>query len=352
MFVARPLTRHAVATVAFIVLFSASGCFGGGPASGVKPPPKADGSLTARVGLVVATNSASFQRHVDASDTEGVAVLFVQEGGPADAANVERGDVITAVNGDDTVNAEIAVAQLRARPDDELELDVVRRNGDRSKIDVVARVPGRVDLERLYDPLVDDDPDDPLLLYLRAQARQQQEDFEDSIADLDRAVELDEDFSEAYNLRAERRWALARSSDSEETEQSRAREAVQDWQRAISRDQKNARAFASLSQAIALLNEAAGAKQAAQSAIKLDETLPAAHYGLALAEFYAGDNAAAAEAASEAVELNPFDVRYYEILARSFKRLDRQEDCEGTMSAILDLITGTQDRARLLRICA
>jgi tetratricopeptide (TPR) repeat protein len=227
----------------------------------------------------------------------------------------------------------------------------VRRNGDKQTVTVRARVPGRVDLVDIYTPMIEDEPDDPVLRYLRAQAQPSSE-YDDAIDDLDHALEIDERFAEALDLRGEKNWTRSRdSSFSDDRRETYAREALQDWADALKFESKNTRALSSVAQANALVNQTETAKQTAQKALGIDERLPTAYYALGLSEIVAGRDAEAAEAARKAIELNPFDVRYYELLGRAFKRLDRIDDCQETLTAITGLINNAQDRASLLHTC-
>ncbi len=277
--------------------------------------------------------------------------MFVQDRGPGDRAGIESGDVITEIDGDSSTNAEYGVVQLRSKDGARRQLTVVKNNGDRENATVQARVPGRVDLVDVYSGLIDNDPDDAVLRYLRAQARPTS-DFDESVDDLDRALEIDDEFAEALILRAERRWTQSRNaSRSNDERETLVGDALTDWRDALEIEENNTRALASVAQASAVLNQIPSAKNFAQKALDVDDRLPTAHYALGLSELAEQHDAEAAEAARRAIELNPFDVRFYELLGRTFKRLDRVDDCQETIEAILGLINSSQDRARLLRTC-
>ncbi len=348
---AKPLAGR-LAIVAVMLSLATSACiFGGGGASGVKPPPKADATLTGRVGVVIATNTPSLRRHADSRGDKGVVVLFVQPGGPADRAGIEQGDVITEIDGEPSTNAEYGVVQLRSENGADRRLAVVRKNGDKREVRVRARIPGNVDLIDLYDPLIDRDPDDALLRYLRAQAQPASR-FDEAIDDLDRALDIDDKFVEAMILRGEKSWGRSRQLQNDDRRESELlSDALNDWRAALETEGENTRALTNVAQSSALLNQAAPARRAAGRALELDERLPTAYYALGQAELVSRNYAEAAKSARSAIDLNPFDVRYYELLGQAFKRLDRVDDCEETMQSIIGLLSAAQDRARMLRIC-
>lgn len=343
-------TRKAWVVAPLVLALATSSCiFNRGPASGIDPPPNADPGLTARVGLVIATNSESFQRLTDAPDDGGVVVLFVQPQGPADGQGVERGDVITEVDGEPSPNAELAVVQLRSRPDQSRRLTVVKRNGDERTVSIEAKVPGNVNLRSLYAPLIEANQEDPILRFLRAQAGGP---FEESVADTRRALELNNQFVEARSLQAELLWNQSRQNQqlSQEDRRRLAQQALTDWTAALRLDSDNTRVLVSRAQALAQIGNAATAKRDAETARGEDELFPGAHYAFGLAEAVARNYEEAAGPARRAIELNPYDIRYYELLGLIYKRLEREDDCTKTMEAIADLLDQS-NRERVLRIC-
>ena len=337
-------------TAVLVYAVGAGACFFGGSGPGV--PPAADAGRTARVGLVVATNSPAFRRLLSVADRGGVIVLFVQPGGPGDQAGVSAGDVITAVDGNAVPNAEVGVVALRAHINEDRKLDIVRRNGDKKTITIHPRVPGAVDLRQLYTPLIDQRPNDPLLLYLRAQADQPVADYNKAIADLDRAITTDPQFAEARILRAELEWNLSEQNTLSATRRADLeRAALRDWSDALHIDNKNARGISSIAEAIAV-SQPQAALRAIKGVLDIDNRLPSAYYASGLAELTRRQYQKAAEAARTAVGLNPYDLRYYELLATSFQKLKRTDDCTKTLQSVFTLLSDTQEKARLLTICS
>jgi serine protease DegQ len=81
----------------------------------------------AYVGIVPATLTPEIAQMLGVDQTSGVVVREVAPGSPAEAAGIQPGDIITAVNGQETPTAEKFIATIRAtKPGDRIELDVVR----------------------------------------------------------------------------------------------------------------------------------------------------------------------------------------------------------------------------------
>jgi tetratricopeptide (TPR) repeat protein len=349
-FVHTTAVRSYRAAAVFTAMLVATGCIFARPA---EPPSPADPELTARVGLVVATNSRSFDRLLDARPTRGVVVLFVQPKGPADGSGIERGDLITAIDGQATSNAERAVAQLRSRPGQTRRLDVTKRSGQRRRIRIQARIPGKVNLRKLYRRDVDRHPDDPVLRFLLAQAYRSQGNYGRAITQVDEALTRDRRFADALTLRAEIGWDVAREAEagSATRRSTIARVALQDWANAIKLDRSNTRAMVGRGQALSEIGQDKAAVRLAKRAIEIDDQLPGAQYLLALAEFNQKHYRQAVGPGKRAIELNAYDVRYYELLATAYKRLKRTDDCIKTVQAIVDLLPGAREKATLLRTC-
>jgi len=311
-------------------------------AEDVEPPPVADPNLTGRVGLIVVSNSRTFPRLLGSPSEPGVVVLWVQPDGPSSGANLQRGDVITHVNGDPSVNAELAVRQLRARPGDERRLRVLPAGGGAARqVTVTAQNPGNIDVRKdYYQEMVRETPDDPIVHYLRAQSTGP---FDENIESAERAADLFPGFTEAISLRAELLFNQSqhRELPVEKVDEFRDR-AQRDWRIALNQEPTNTRVLVSFAQALAQLGSVRLAHQHATRAVELDETFPGAHYAVALAEYTRSRYAAAARPARRAVDLNPYDVRYYRTLAFTFAKLDRDADARRTADAISGLLEPRQ----------
>lgn len=90
----------------------------------------------AYLGLQPTTLTPDLAGRLDAGVEQGVAVLSVQDGGPADEAGVRPGDVLTALDGEALTSAEELLAALRdVEPGDRLPLTVVR-DGEQTELEV------------------------------------------------------------------------------------------------------------------------------------------------------------------------------------------------------------------------
>lgn len=81
----------------------------------------------AYVGIQPATLTSQIAQQLGVNRTSGVVVLRVVQPSPAATAGVRAGDVIIAVNGQDTASAEAFIAALRTvKPGDRVQLTVLR----------------------------------------------------------------------------------------------------------------------------------------------------------------------------------------------------------------------------------
>lgn len=90
----------------------------------------------AYMGVAPAPLTPQIAADFDLGDEEGVLVAEVPEGGPADEAGLEPGDLVTAVDGEEVRSVEDFLGFLRrSEPGDEVQVDVLR-DGDEMAIDV------------------------------------------------------------------------------------------------------------------------------------------------------------------------------------------------------------------------
>jgi len=96
-----------------------------------------DGEVShAFFGIAPAPVTDEIAQRFDLTVTEGVLVLEVEAGGPADTAGLVPGDVIVTIDGRDVETPEGFISLLRARaPGDTVEAGIVR-NGEESTIEV------------------------------------------------------------------------------------------------------------------------------------------------------------------------------------------------------------------------
>lgn len=321
------------------------------PPPQIDPPPPADASLTGRVGVVIQANSPRWRALVGAPSGEGVVVVFVRPGGPAEGAGLQVGDLIAAVDGQTLTNAERAVVLLRSQPGQERTLSIRRPDGAEAEVTVQAEEPGDIDQIGMYGELLQERPDDPVLHYLLAQELPLGE-FENALGNVQRAIELHEEFVEAIEVRADRRWTTAQREEYEAGEAQREElreQAMGDWDLALRLDPANVLGLVHRSQAFAQQGDVEAAQRDAEKARSIDASTPEAHFALGLSYLAQGQDMQGLVSAREAVELNPFHVEYYQLLARLFMRLDRPEDARATIDAIAGLIEDPEQRETLYR---
>jgi serine protease DegQ len=81
----------------------------------------------AYIGIQPGTLTPQIAQQLGVNRSSGVVVLQVVAGSPAEAAGIRAGDVITALNGQDTPTADSFTAAVHAaKPGDKVQLTVVR----------------------------------------------------------------------------------------------------------------------------------------------------------------------------------------------------------------------------------
>lgn len=326
----------------------------------VKPPGVANPNLTARVGLILATNSRTWAKLLNSPAGAGVVVLFVQPDGPSANSGLGVGDVITQVDDESVTNADRTVVALRSRPGQRrtIHFRKVGADGDAKTTTITARVPGPVSKKRLYQPLIDKNPNDPVARFLIAQdvnlalpAAEAVKSIDTAIAELDKSIEIEPSFVEARSLRAVYKWNKARldKTQTPEAAEELRDAALDEWNLAIRLDPKNAAVLVSRGQAL-VATTARSAKRDADKARATDTTLPRAHFVVGLAEYRLGHYGAAAKPFKTAIDLDPYNYQYYRMLTLTFMRLSRKADAQKTVDAIIDLVDNAAAREALLRI--
>ena len=86
-----------------------------------------------RVGILLRDLNADLAAYFGAEKNEGVLVLDVEKGSPAEKAGIKSGDVIVRVNGDPVADASAAAKAISAiEPGDTVSLDVLRKGARRA----------------------------------------------------------------------------------------------------------------------------------------------------------------------------------------------------------------------------
>ncbi|HYZ93186.1 MAG TPA: PDZ domain-containing protein [Actinomycetota bacterium] len=356
------MKRHVTTRLvgALVLALTAASCGGGSEvvnvteianaaAKDVRPPSAVDIKRTGLPGLVIATNSPSMRRLARAPDGTGAVILFVEPGGPSDGLGVGRGDLITEIGGEKVTNHSRALALLHDRPGKEIEVKITHRDGRDRTITIKPREPLVASLRQYLNPLVDASPRDPVLRFVRAQTPGL---LETRLNDLEAALDIDKRFVEALTLRASLIWDNRPAGDKEGRRF--VTEALDGWKKALAADPRNATALTTRATVLSVIGNARQSLQDASKAIEIDASHPRAYYAKGVAEEALRRPDRAAGPARAAVELDPFNIQHWRLLARIFTTLKRKDDCRRTaagFTAFLQARNFQEDAATLRSLC-
>lgn len=355
------MKRRAATSLVVILALAvlATSCGGGGTVSvseianasarDVTPPPAVDVKRTGLPGLVIATNSPSLRRLSGAPEGKGAVILFVEPGGPSDGLGVGRGDLIFEVGGETVTNHSRTLALLHDRPGKKIDVKVRHRDGRERKITIKPREPLVASLRQYLNPLVAASPRDPILRFVRAQTPGL---LETRLSDLEAALDIDRRFVEALTLRASLIWDN-RPSDKDESKRF-VTEALDGWRKALAADPNNTTTLTTRATILSALDEGRDSLRDAMKAIDVDSSHPRAYYAKGIAEEALRRPDRAAGPARAAVELDPFNIQHWRLLARIFKALKRKDDCRRTAAAFTGFLQARnfqQDAAALRSLC-
>jgi hypothetical protein len=323
-------------------------------ADDVKPPERVNSEALANPGLILWTNSETWQRLLDAPDESGVVVLFVQPASPSNDKGIARGDLLTEVDGETVTNHERAIALLRAKAGDTRKLTFLRADGEEREVEIKPSVP-RQRARPFISALINESRRDPVLYFLRATSPGGN--TEANLSDINRAIELDPRFVEAMSEKASIRWLQRLSAEGEEARRI-AGDALAGWENALDIDPRNAGVLAVRAAALVDLGQGERGKTEIEKSLDLDSTQPAALFTLARAERQLKRPERALGPAAGAVELNPYtNLFFYRLLERLFLDLKRPDDCKATAAAVRPYLEAHKskpftDAARsLTRLC-
>lgn len=300
-------------------------------ASDVEPPEPANPEALANPGLILWTNSQTWQRLLDAPDEPGVVVLFVQPASPSNDKGIARGDLLTAVDGETVTNHERAIALLRAKAGDTRKLTFLRGDGEKREVEIKPDIP-KQRARPFISALINESRNDPVLYFLRATSVGGNNDA--NLGDLNKAIDLDPRFVEALSEKASIRWLQRLSAEGEEARRI-AGDALAGWENALDIDPRNAGVLAVRSAALVDIGQGERGKTEIEKSLDLDGSQAQALFTLARAEMQLKRPEQAAGPAAGAIALNPFtNLFYYRLLERIFLELDRPDDCKATAAAV------------------
>jgi tetratricopeptide (TPR) repeat protein len=336
-------TKLAVVFVAMSLV--AAACGGGGgeeavkiaedfrnkDADDVQPPERVDSGALANPGLILWSNSRTWQRLLSAPEGDGVVVLFVQPGSPSNEKGIARGDLLTAVDGTKVTNHEHAIALLRASQGDKRKLTFKSRDGEEREVEITPELP-KQRARPFINALLKESPNDAVLHFLRATSVGGNN--ASNMEDLERAIEIDSRFVEAMSERASIRW-LQRLGTEEDDARRIATEALAGWENALDIDPRNPLILSVRAAALVDIGQAQKGKAEVEKALDIDGSQPQALFTLARAEFRLDRPQQAAGPAAGAIALNPYtNLFYYRLLERIFLDLKRPDDCKATAASV------------------
>jgi len=309
----------------------------------VGAPPAPDAERTGRVGVSLATNSAGWEKTLGTPAVDGAVILFVNPASPAERSGLKRGDVITKVGGSGIRNDERARVGLRGRPGVPLRVTLARGT-ETIELTVTPGPALDVDLVKLVDRLLEQDPEDPTHLLLRAQTT---ENVQESLRYVDRALDAEPDLVDALVFRARLFWSESLQINNEVIVQEDRRRAADDYRRALEIDPDATAALRSRATGALEVSEFDDAERDGLRAIGIDPTLPGAYYIVAAARYSGGNIRDAVAPARKAIRLDPYDATSYRLLALAFVALGRTEDARKTVDAGLTVAVDENQRAAL-----
>jgi hypothetical protein len=339
-------TRRTIKWIVLALCISliAAACGGGGSvatdiaddyrnrdASDVEPPDRVNPEALANPGLILWSNSETWQRLLNAPDEPGVVVLFVQPASPSNDKGIARGDLLTEVDGEKVTNHERAIALLRAKAGDTRKLTFLREDGEERAVEIKPAIP-KQRARPFISALINESRNDPVLYFLRATSVGGNN--EANLSDLNKAIDLEPRFVEAMSEKASIRWLQRLSAEGEEARRI-AGDALAGWENALDIDPRNAGVLAVRSAALVDIGQGERGKTEVEKALDLDGSQAQALFTLARAELQLKRPQRAAGPAAGAVALNPYtNLFYYRLLERIFMELKRPDDCKATASAV------------------
>lgn len=306
----------------------------------VKPPDRVDPREFAQPGLIVQTNSPTWEDLVKAPAGRGAVILFVQPGGPSDRKGIARGDMIVEVDGTRVTNGEHALTVLRSKKGETRKVKIKGRNGRERELEIKGDIP-KQRARPFLSGMISNNPKDAVLRYLRALSSGST--VKNSIDDLKVALEEEPSFVEALSLQGNIYFNQRTLVKKKEDQVQIIGRALASWANALDIDPKHAETLTLESMGQAALGKFDQAKATAEKAIKIDGTFPTANHALARAFLALKKPGDAAGPARAAVELNPYtNLNYYRTLAEVFKALKRKDDCSKTLLSIVPHLEGAK----------
>ncbi|MGQ0679201.1 MAG: tetratricopeptide repeat protein [Actinomycetota bacterium] len=305
-------------------------------------------------GTVVLSNEPGWSKFFNRGQLSGGAlVLEVLPNTPASALGLVPGDVISWIDGQDVHNHEQLLVAFRDSAMADHRMRVKRVDGTTIDIETQLVPPAGFMLLDYLEQKLSVGPD-PITRYLLAE----------QMPDADRAIDLlrvlvaeHPDFAEGHALLARRlldkvEQEAAESVDAIFQSTEEIQELTTAIDRAIELDPEAPSIYRARSQIHLTLGDGFRAEADASRALEMDESSAETHYLLGTSQLTLGNYVEAVERLHLAVELNPFEPRYYINLALCYRSLGREPDAQSTFAAARTLVADPGVLQRLDEIAA
>jgi tetratricopeptide (TPR) repeat protein len=301
-------------------------------------------------GTIILTNEPSWGIFLKrGQNASGALVLDVLPDTPAKAAGLVAGDVITGIDGSDVNNHEQLLVAFRNDKTTEHDMKVKRVDGN--TIDVKAKLipAGSFSLLSYLQTKFAASPD-PITRYLLAE---QEPDVTKAMDILNALIAEHPDFAEGYALLARRLLdrvetnATGGTTGADFVPSTDIQDMTTAINKAVSLDPQAPSIYRERSQINLSLGDAANAEADASKALQMDEMSAETQYLLGTSRLTLGRATEAIEGLHLAVQLDPFEPRYYINLAVCYRGLNRESDAKTTIAAAKSLVTDPTLRQQL-----
>lgn len=285
--------------------------------------------------------------------TLGALVLDVLPDTPAARLGLKAGDVINWIDGQTVNNHEQLLVAFRDRENQEHSMKVKRADGTTLEIKAKLVPSAGFSLIRYLEDKAAASPD-PVTEYLLAE----------QVVDNDRGIEIIKGVIASYPAFAEGHALLARrlldkieASTGENTAAELApttnvAEMTSAIDRAVELDPKAPGIYRARSQINLSLGDGAKAEADAAKSLEIDDASAESHYLLGTSRLTQGKYGEAIERLHMAVQINPYEPKYYVNLALSYRSLGREDDAQATFEAAKSLVSDPATRQRLDELAA
>jgi PDZ domain-containing protein/tetratricopeptide repeat protein len=300
-------------------------------------------------GTVILTNEPSWGLFLKrGQESGGALVLEVLPDTPASASGLQPGDVISWIDGIDVSNHEQLLVAFRDGDSPVHDMKVTKVDGTTADIEAELVPPDGFSLLNYLETKIATSPD-PVTRYLLAE----------QVADDTRALELIRSvitehptFAEGHALLARRLMDKVEASSVGATAAEFAPspdidELTTAIDTAVELDPKAASIYRARSQIFLTLGDGASAEADASTALQMDDQSAETHYLLGTSRLTLGKYEDAIERLHLAVQLNPFEPKYYVNLALCYRSLGREPDAKSTLGAAKTLVSDPLIKQRL-----